>query len=108
VPPSTARNAFVMATDILLSSNGTTVPLRFITRICPGAVAAMRVWLGVPVIGGVADAGLLTDSLPVCILSSPLTRLFVGLQPVHHEVFFIVLLTTYWGCVVFWTQDRAV
>ena len=97
-----------MATDILLSSNGTTVPLRLITRICPGAVAAMRVWLGVPVIGGGADAGLLTDSLPVCILSSPLTRLFVGLQPVHHEVFLIVLLTTYWGYIIFGTQDRAV
>ena len=97
-----------MATDILLSSNGTTVPLRLITRICPGAVAAMRVWLGVPEIGGVADAGLLTDSLPVCILSSPLTRLFLGLQLVHHEALLVVLLTTYWGRVVFWTQDRAV
>ena len=43
VPPSTAKNAFVMATDILLSSNETTVPLRFMTRICPGAVAASRV-----------------------------------------------------------------
>ena len=83
VPPSTARNALVMATDILLSSNGTTVPLRLITRICPGAVAAIRVWLGVPEMGGVADAGLLTDSLPVCILFSPSTHLFVGLQPVH-------------------------
>ena len=97
-----------MATEILLSSKGTTVPLRLITRICPGAVAAMRVWLGVPEIGGVADAGLLTDSLPVCILSSPLTRLFVGLQPFHHEAFLIVLLTTYWGCFVFSPQDRAV
>ena len=97
-----------MATDILLSSKGTTVPLRLITRICPGAVAAMRVWLGVPEIGGVADAGLLTDSLPVCILFSPLTRLFVGLQPFHHEAFLIVLFTTYWGCFVFLPQDREV
>ena len=54
VPPSTARNALVIATEILLSSKGTTVPLRLITRICPGAVAAIRVWLGVPVTGGVA------------------------------------------------------
>ncbi|MFT6275542.1 MAG: hypothetical protein ACJAZ0_001641 [Halioglobus sp.] len=30
-----------MATEILLSSKGTTVPFRFITRICPGAVAAI-------------------------------------------------------------------
>jgi hypothetical protein len=41
VPPSTARKALVMATEILLASNGgTTVPLRLMTRSCPGAVAA--------------------------------------------------------------------
>ena len=41
VPPSTARKALVMATVILLASKGTTVPLRLMTRNCPGAVAAM-------------------------------------------------------------------
>ena len=35
-----------MATVILLSSKGTTVPLRLITRNCPGAVADSRVGLG--------------------------------------------------------------
>ena len=41
VPPSTARNALVIATDILLASKGTTVPLRLMTRNLPGAVAAI-------------------------------------------------------------------
>jgi hypothetical protein len=39
VPPSTARKALVMATEILLASKGTTVPLRLMTRSWPGAVA---------------------------------------------------------------------
>ena len=63
LPPSTARKALVIATVILLVSKGTTVPLRLMTRICPGAVAAMlaltvalsRVWVALAlVIGGVA------------------------------------------------------
>jgi hypothetical protein len=35
-----------MATEILLISKGTTVPLRFITRNCPGAVAVMLALTG--------------------------------------------------------------
>ena len=42
VPPSAARNAFVIATAILSSVYDTTVPLRLITRSWPGAVAAME------------------------------------------------------------------
>ena len=38
MPPSTARNDFVMATEILVASYGTTAPLRLMTRNCPGAV----------------------------------------------------------------------
>ena len=40
VPPSTARKAFAIATSILSSVYGATVPLRLMTRSCPGAVAA--------------------------------------------------------------------
>ena len=68
VPPSTARNALVIATEILLISNGTTVPLRLITRICPGAVAAMLALTLVFSWAGVAAA--LPDVLvSVCIFA---------------------------------------
>ena len=75
-----------------------------ITCICPGAVAAMRL-AGSARNRGVADAGLLTGSLPVCILSSPFT-VFSWVCNRSITRFLIVLLTTYWGCVIFWTQDR--
>ena len=39
VPPSTAKKALVMATEILSPVNGTTVPLRLMIFSWPGAVA---------------------------------------------------------------------
>jgi hypothetical protein len=53
VPPSTARKALVMATVILSSVYGTTVPLRLITRSWPGAVA-LRFWLSSAACGALA------------------------------------------------------
>lgn len=41
VPPSTARKPLVMATAILSSVYGTTVPFRLMMRSSPGAVAVM-------------------------------------------------------------------
>ena len=69
VPPSTAKNALVMATVILLSSNGTTVPFRLMTLSCPGAVAESLVGLGVSlVVAGVGATSFCSnDSLPVCM-----------------------------------------
>ena len=61
-----------MATDMLLSSKGTTVPLRLMTRNCPGAVAAKRVALPVPcVVVGAADATGVLVSVPVCMVYAP-------------------------------------
>ena len=50
-----ARNALVIATVILLSSNDTTVPFRLMTFIWPGAVIA--------ILGSVVDltSGMLVD-----------------------------------------------
>jgi hypothetical protein len=57
VPPSTARKPLVMATAILSSVYGTTVPLRLMMRSSPGAVAVMaleRVPSDIRAQGGVA------------------------------------------------------
>ena len=40
VLPSTAKNALLMATTILVASKPTTAPFRFMTRISPGAGVA--------------------------------------------------------------------
>ena len=40
-PPSTAKNAFVMAIAIFSASYETTDPFLFITLICPGAIAGL-------------------------------------------------------------------
>ena len=75
VPPSTARNALVMATDILLSSKLVTVPLRLMTRNCPGAVACSRPdgLVSGPAAGAGAVAAVdVPVSVPVCILLWPL------------------------------------
>jgi len=58
-----------MATVILLSSKGTTVPLRLMTRSWPGAVADSLVGLGFSrvAVGAVATPSCSIDSLPVCI-----------------------------------------
>ena len=55
LPPSTARNALVMAIEIFSPSNAVTLPLRLMTRNCPGAVAAILVESVAVMVGVVAD-----------------------------------------------------
>ncbi|MCY1492313.1 hypothetical protein D9M68_261190 [compost metagenome] len=64
VPPSTARKALVMATVILSSVYGTTVPLRLITRSWPGAVA-LRSWAASAAAG--TTAGGFSRVVSVCM-----------------------------------------
>ena len=73
VPPSTARKALVMATDILLSSNRVTVPLRLMTLSSPGAVACRRPLVFASLLSMTEAGGLVdvAELVPVCILWVP-------------------------------------
>jgi hypothetical protein len=107
VPPSTAKKALVMATVILLSSKGTTVPLRLMTRNWPGAVADNRVGLGFSRVAAGVDAtpSCSIDSLPVCISwAASETPIFLDVLVLFFrkqdsvELFMVFWLNTYmWG-----------
>jgi hypothetical protein len=74
VPPSTAKKALVIATEILSPVNGTTVPLRFIIFSWPGAVAVSAgdsaPWSAEPACGLAGLVGIFAED-SVCIFVVP-------------------------------------
>ena len=94
-----------MATVILESSKGTTVPLRLITRSCPGAVADKRVGFGFSrVAAGVfATPCCSIDSLPVCIFwAASETPLFGAVAAIVLKRRCLGLLVYFWPNTHIW------
>ena len=85
VPPSTAKNALVMATLILSFVYGTTVPLRLMTLIGPGAVAVIDGDRGgavasasIGLISAFVDSTCLSVRMRLFFCSSKKSLIFLG------------------------------